>query len=234
MALTHMSPVRLLYVLTAFVALALPAAANRPRGVSPGKETTFIYMRDSDTIMSGNLEDLERVKKVMTKRERVLWFRTIDGKELVVRDAAFLDQFEDAWKPADALAQKQGALGSKQGALGAQQGALGAKQGAIGARQGILATRQAVLEQREETARTDAQREALVKKRRAIEAQMRELEKKSDALDEQMHELDKPMRVLEKEMEILSKKHEVAAKQAQLDSEALFARAIASGIAKPF
>jgi bla regulator protein blaR1 len=222
-----MSPVRLLYVLTAFLALSLPAAANRPRGTSPGKETTFIYMRDSDTIMSGNLDDLER-------RERALWFRTTDGKELVVRDAAFLNQFEAAWKTANALAEQQGELGGKQGALGAKQGALGAKQGALGAQQGILATRQAALEQREDTASTDAKRETIAKKRRTIEAQVRDLEKKMDELDDQMRELDKPMRVLENEMDAISKKHEVAAKQAQLDSEVLMARAVTSGVAKPF
>jgi bla regulator protein blaR1 len=221
---------RLLYVLTAFLALSLPAAANRPRG----KETTFIFMRDDNTIMSGSMVDLDRVKKVLTKRERVLWFRTTDGKEFIVRDPTFLSQFEGAWKTANAFAEQQGELGGKQGALGAKQGALGAKQGGIGAQQGILATRQAALEQREENARTDAQRETIAKKRRAIEAQMRDLEKQMDELDAQMHELDKPMRVLEKEMDASGKKHDVAAKQAQLDSEALMARAVTSGVAKPF
>jgi hypothetical protein len=40
--------------------------------------------------------------------------------------------------------------------------------------------------------------------------------------------------VLEREMDAVSKKHEVAARQAQLDSEALMARAVTTGVAKPF
>lgn len=48
-----------------------------------------------------------------------------------------------------------------------------------------------------------------------------------------MRELDKEMRVYDKPMRELEKKMDVASEQAQRDTEALFGRVIASGIARP-
>ena len=230
-----MRPARLLLIVSAILALALPAAANKPRrpSGSTGMETSFIFMRDADsTIMSGSLSDLKRIKKVLDKGERLLWFRTADGKEFIVRDPATLSQFEAVWKVSDALAHKQGEIGNKQGIIGARQGAVGAKQGVIGVRQGVIGNKQAALEGEDDS--TPAAREAIAKKRRALEAEMRELEQKMHVLEGEMRELQKPMRELQREMEVVSKQHQAAAKQAEVASEALMARAITSGVAKPF
>lgn len=223
-----MRPVRLLSILSVILALALPAAAQKPRDLS------FVYLRDADrAVMSGDIADLKRVRKAVKPGERILWFRTRDGKELVVRDPATLDRFEAAWKTADALAQKQGEIGGKQGEIGGKQGQLGGKQGQLGGRQGQLAARQAELEIHADEAQTPAEREAIAKKRRAIETEMREIEQKMRELEAQMRKLEPPMRELERQMRIVSKQHEAAAKQAQADTEALIARAIAGGLAKP-
>ena len=211
-----------LLIVSVILALASAAAAD-PR---------FIYLRDDNTsTMSGSLTDLQRLRK--TLKPRALWFETASGKQFVIRDTAVLDQFEKLWVAAEALGEEMGTLGSKMGLIGARQGAVGAKQGVLGMRQGTLSSKQANLESREAEARTDAEREAIAKKRRAIEATLRELEQKMRVLEQQMRELEKPMKELEREMQGMQKKHDAATKQAMTDSEQLFARAVASGVAKP-
>jgi hypothetical protein len=201
-----------------FLVVAAPAFAGKLR-------LTFIYFHDADTtIMSGDLEDLEKVRR--TIKSRALWFRTTDGKAYVVRDTPTLDQFEAVWTSTERLAKQLGELGGKQGLLGARQGTLGSKQGALGLKLSVLESKRARLE-----AKSDA---ASVEKRKSLERDVREVEAKMRLLDERMRKLEVPMRELSAQMDVLSKKHEAATNTAQSASEALIDRAISSGIAKPF
>ncbi len=203
-----------LVILALCLALAAPAFA-KSRGSS------FIYFRgaNSDTMMSGDLDDLERVRKAIGKQDRALWVRTDSGKQYIIRDGATLDELERVWKPANELSQQLGKLGEEQGKYGEQLGKLGEQVGKLGEQQGRLGLQLVDA--------TDAQRAA-------IERQMRELDAKMRELDKQMRVFDKPMRALDKQMRALQPKQEAAVKQAETGTTTLVSRAISSGLAKPF
>ena len=205
-----MPPARLWFLACVLVAALLQSAFA-------GERTSFIYQRANtdDLFMHGDLSDLERVRKALKPRDRVLWTRTESRKEFLIRDAATLDAFEKAWAPAEVLSRQLGELGKQQGKLGEQQGMLGERQGK--------------LEQKLESLDSDD-----TVRRAPIEREMRELEAKMAELEKQMRVFEKPMRELEKQMRALEPKHDAAAKQAQAATDALVARAIASGVAKPF
>lgn len=222
----HARPLRLLGLVTIGLLLALNAARANPR------DTTFILFRgDNNTMMSGNLRDLERVKKQLKPNERMLWFR-VDNKEYVVRDPATLDALDALWKPVDLIGDEQGKLGDKQGALGDKQGVLGDKQGDLGSRVGDLASKMSDLEERAEESESASERESLRKQRNAVQREMRDLEAQMRALEKPMRELGKQMQAIGREMEVLGKKMEAASKKANADTELLFARVVASGLAK--
>jgi len=212
-----MPPARLWFLACVLVAALLQSAFA-------GERTSFIYQRANtdDLFMHGDLSDLERVRKALKPRDRVLWTRTESRKEYLIRDPATLDAFEKAWAPAEVLSRQLGELGKQQGKLGEQQGKLGEQQGKLGERQGKL-------EQKLESLDSDD-----TVRRAPIEREMRELEAKMAELEKQMRVFEKPMRELEKQMRALEPKHDAAAKQAQAATDALVARAIASGVAKPF
>jgi chromosome segregation ATPase len=182
-------------------------------------ESSFILMYDSShTTMAGNLRDLERVRRMQQGNERTLWYRSTAGKQYLIVDPATLAQVETAWKAVQALSDQQSKLGAKQSALGAQQSKLGAKQSALEARQSPLET----------------ERETIAKRRGVLERQIHELEAQSRELDQQMQAFEKPMRELDKQMEVLDRKSDAAEKQAHAELDAIVARAIAAGVAKPF
>lgn len=195
--------------------LAFPAIAGKRR------EASFIYVRgsNSNVLMSGDLDDLERVRKALKPRDRALWARTVDGKEYVVRDAAVLDELERIWKPVNELSEQLGKLGNEQGKYGELLGKLGEQVGRLGARQGELGLKLVSADDAEHA---------------AIEREMAEIDKQMRELDKQMRVFDKPMRKLDKQMREIEPKHNAAAKQAETATSDLLARAIASGAAKPF
>lgn len=131
------------------------------------KEPTFIYVRSSnETVMSGDLSDLDRVRKVLKQGERALWTRTAAGKEYLIRDVATLDDVEKAWAPPRPLSEQMGKLGDQMGKIGKQMGKLG-----------------------EQIAKLALQ-DGAADKRRELEQQMRELEKQMKPLERQMRELE--------------------------------------------
>ena len=186
-----------------------------------GGRTSFIYVRggNSSVTMSGDLDDLERVRKALKPSERALWARMPDGKEYLVRDAATLDALERTWKPANELSEQMGKLGDEMGKLGEQQGKLGEQMGRLGARQGELGLKLVSADDKE---------------RAAIEREMRELDGKMKELEKQMRVFEKPMRKLEKQMHEIEPKQNAAVKQAEAGTTDLMSRAIANGLAKPF
>jgi len=192
--------------------LAHPVAA-RPRG------TSFIYVRgaNNSVLMSGDLDDLERVRKSL--KSRGLWARAADGKEYIIRDVATLDELERIWKPANELSEQLGKLGEEQGKYGEQQGKLGEQVGKLGEHQAQLGLKLVNA--------NEAQRAAIDREMRDIDAKMREL-------DQQMAALEKPMRKLDKQMRDIEPKHDAATKQAESGTASLVSRAIASGAATPF
>ena len=213
-----MRSVRLWFLASVVLAALLQSAFAADR------ESSFIYLRGvgQDVLMSGDLPSLERVRKTLKPNERALWTRIASGKEYVIRDPATLDALDKAWSPALALAAQLGKIGEQQGKIGEQQGKIGEQQGALGLRQGELSTKLAELDPAD-TAR-----------RAPIERELRELAAKMDALAKQMRTFEKPMRELQKQMSAIAPKHDAANKQARAATDALIARAISSGLAKPF
>lgn len=206
---------RAVLILASVLALAAPAAAQ-PRTCS----ASFIVLRGpKGVMMSGDTADVDRVRKAVAPADHAVWTRTAACKEYLVRDAAVIDEIERIWKPVNALGEQLGQLGAQEGKLGEQQGKLGEKQGKLGARQGELGARLADA--------TEAQRAV-------IERKMRDLDARMAVLDSIMRTFDPPMRELDREIHELEKKEEAAEKQAEAATDATLARAIASGVAKPF
>src|SRR5262249_42389019 len=161
--------IRSLSVLFTFV-----CAASVARAAPPGHVEGYVLLRDDNhTTMSGDMRDLERVKKLrQSPNERLVWFRA-DGREDVIRDAATIAQVDAIWKPVETLGAEMGKLGGKQGELGAKQGEVGAEMGKIGARMGELGAELGELETRQPT--TKAERKAIRKRKRAVEREMHDL-----------------------------------------------------------
>jgi bla regulator protein BlaR1 len=90
-----------------------------------GDESYVLFYGGSDSVtMSGDTEDLQRVRRLRgDSKEDFLWFRR-GGKEYVVHDASLLKRIKE-------LTKAQGELGARQGELGGRQGALGARQGSV-------------------------------------------------------------------------------------------------------
>jgi chromosome segregation ATPase len=186
------------------------------------KEPTFIYVRSSnETVMSGDLSDLERVKKVLKQGQRALWTRTAAGKEFLIHDTATLDDVEKAWAPTRPLSEQMGKLGDQMGKLGKQMGKLGEQEGK-------LAVRQSKLEMQLDSLDRDDSRRA------PLQRELRDIESKIDELEQQMRALEKQMKPFERQMKELEPKHEAATAKAQAGTQAVIQRAIASGVAKPF
>jgi septal ring factor EnvC (AmiA/AmiB activator) len=206
---------RIALIVASILGLAHAAAAD-PRTC----QTSFIVVSDAhDVLMSGDSDDVDRVRKALPAHERAVWTRTADCKEYVVRDGGVVDEIQRDWKPTNALAEQLGKLGDQQGKLGEQMGKLGEKEGKLGERVGELALRSVNA--------TEAQRPAIEREMRDLEGQMRDIEKQMKVFEKPMKELEKPMREIERKLKPL-------AKQAEADTYAVLARAIASGTAKPF
>lgn len=202
-------------ILASLLGLVTPAAAQPRTCVS-----SFIVLRGSrGATMSGDSSDLDRVRKAVAPGERAAWTRTTACKEYLVRDTAVIDEIERAWKPANALSEQMGKLGAEEGKLGEQQGKIGEKEGKLGEQQAQLGFRLVNA--------SDAQRVAINREMRGIDAKIK-------ILDGIMRTFDAPMRALDRQIQELSPKQEAAVKQAQAATDAVLARAIASGVAKPF
>jgi len=202
-------------ILASLLGLVTTTAAAQPRSC----ERSFIILRGSQVMMSGEVADVERVRKAVPPGEPAVWTRTTACKEYLVRDTAVIDEVQRAWKPVNELSTQLGKLGAQEGKLGEQQGKLGEKQGKLGEKEGELGARLSNA--------SDAERAV-------IERKMRDLDARMQVLDSIMRTFDAPMRILDREINELEKKEEVAEKQAEATTDAVLARAIASGVAKPF
>lgn len=215
------------------VLLALTSAAATAQAAPPAAHAdSYMLLRDADTItmMSGDIHEIEHVKKLrQTPSERLIWFR-LGGSEYVIRDPATIAQAEAIWKLVQQLGNEMGKLGGEQGKLGAKQGEVGAQLGALGARMGQLGSELGQLEMRDPA--TKAERKELRKRRHALKHEMRDLEAQMDAMQAQISPYEGPMNDLGKQMDALGKRMEAASKKASAETDALFARAIASGTAK--
>jgi len=174
-------------ILAVLFGLVTTAAAAQPRTCEP----SFILLRGSNVVMmSGDTADVERVRKAVAPGERAVWMRTAACKELLIRDAAVIDEIERAWKPVNEVGTQLGKLGAEQGKLGEQQGKLGEKQGKLGAKQGELGARLG---------------NATEAERAVIERKMRDLDARMQVLDSIMRTFDAPMRALDREINELEK-----------------------------
>jgi hypothetical protein len=163
------------------VLLALTCAAATAQAAPPAPHAdSYMLLRDADTItmMSGDIHEIEHVKKLrQTPNERLIWFR-LDGREYVIRDPATIAQAEAIWKLVQQLGSEMGKLGGEQGKLGAKPGEVGAQLGALGARMGQLGSE---LGQLECATRREVERKK-PKRRQASKHAMRDLEAQMDAM----------------------------------------------------
>jgi bla regulator protein BlaR1 len=165
-----------------------------------GDESYVLFYGGSDSVtMSGDTEDLQRVRRLRgDSKEDFLWFRR-GGKEYVVHDASLLKRIKELTKAQGELGARQGELGGRQGALGARQGELGAKQGALGAEQGTLAADRA-------RRGDDADSHDLDKREKDLDAKMEDLGRQQEALGKQQEELGRQQEVLGHQQEELGRK----------------------------
>jgi bla regulator protein BlaR1 len=191
---------------------APPAPPAPPRPPAPPKHHGYSYHSGGDdsyvlmyggsesVTMSGDSDDLPRVKRLRgDSKSDFLWFRH-GGKEYVVHDGALLQRVKELSKAQGELGARQGELGGRQGALGAKQGALGARQGALGAEQGTLAS--------ERARRGDGDDRDLDKKEKELDAKMEDLGRQQEALGKQQEELGRQQEILGQQQEELSRKSE--------------------------
>ena len=223
-----------------------PSEQDAPR--RKADELNYVlFVSDTDTMMSGSMDDIRRARRFKQDGQQLLWFRQ-GGREYIVRDAGVLAQARALFSEVSAIGEEQGVVGGKQGEIGALQGDIGAKQGEVGAEQGKIGERQGRIGERQGRlaaqeagrTRTDSGRDAFEHERRQLDDEMRALDEDMRVLDRKMRELDKPMRelddrmrVLDREMQALDRKMEAASAKAEAAMRALLDRAIASGAAQP-
>jgi beta-lactamase regulating signal transducer with metallopeptidase domain len=199
-----------------------PAPPKHQHGFAyrTGGDDSYVLMYGgSDSVtMSGDTDDLPRVKRLRGEsKEDFLWFRH-GGKEYVVHDASLLKQVQEISKAQGELGARQGELGGRQGALGAKQGELGAKQGALGSEQGALASARA-------RRGGDADERDLDKREKELEAKMDDLGRQQEALGKQQEELGRQQEALGRQQEELGRK-------AEKEMHELMERAVKSGAAQ--
>jgi beta-lactamase regulating signal transducer with metallopeptidase domain len=181
-------------------------------------DSWMLLTGDSSVMMSGDLDDLEKVKRMRgSSKEDILWFRH-NGKAYIVRDAATLKQAKELFRPQMELGAKQGALGARQGELGGRQGALGAKQGALGAELGAIAA--------------DRARRGDDADDRDLERRENEIQRKMEELSRQQEELGRQQEGLGRQQEELGRQQEELSRRIERDFKVLMARTIESGVAQ--
>jgi bla regulator protein BlaR1 len=178
----------------------------------------LMYGGSESVTMSGDSDDLPRVKRLRGgSKEDFLWFRH-GGKEYVVHNASLLKQVKEISKAQGELGARQGELGGRQGALGARQGELGAKQGALGSEQAALASARA-------RRGGDADERDLDKREKELDAKMEKLGRQQEALGKQQEELGRQQEALGRQQEELGRK-------AEKEMHELMDRAVKSGAAQ--
>ena len=227
----------------------LPPADRMSGDIAPSEQDAprkadelnyVLFDSDTDTMMSGSMEDIRRARRFKQAGQQLLWFRQ-GGREYVVRDAGVLAQARALFSEVSAIGEEQGIVGGKQGEIGRLQGEIGAKQGEVGAEQGKIGERQGRIGDRQGRlaaqesgrTRTDSGWDAFERERRQLDDEMRSLDEDMRVLDRKMRELDDRMRVLDLEMQALDRKMEAASAKAKAAMRALLDRAIASGAAQP-
>src|SRR5438477_1291013 len=105
--------------------LAILVASGFSFAIHDGEGWAVVRCKHHVT-MSGDIEDVERVRKLV--EPPFLWFRR-EGKDYVVTDPAVLDEIDELSRPQEELGKKQGELGKEQAKLGKRQAKLGMRQG---------------------------------------------------------------------------------------------------------
>jgi bla regulator protein BlaR1 len=210
---------------------APPAPPRPPAPPKPPKHSGYSYhvgdhgdswvilYGDSDSVtMSGDTDELQKVKRLRgDSKDGLLWFRQ-DGKEYVVRDQSLIKRAQGLFEAQAKLGARQGELGARQGALGGKQGALGAQQGALGAQLGTLAA--------ERARRGDDGND------RDLEKRGKELDRKMDELGRQQEELGRQQEVLGRQQEELGRQQEELGQKAEKELHSLMGEAIRNGVAQ--
>ncbi|WP_375770316.1 biotin transporter BioY [Archangium gephyra] len=183
-----------------------------------GDMFAYVLLRgpDNNTTMGGSMRDLRRARSLAGGTLPVLYMRQ-DEQEYLIRDAATLKSFENAFAPVEEIGKKQqeigekqselgekmgelgekmGELGGKQGEVGGRMGELGGKQGELGAKLGELARKEAELSRAQEQYEEEHGKESP-----ELAQQLAQLEREEEAIDKQMDELGRQMDEISGEMD---------------------------------
>ena len=180
--------------------------------------SAFVLMSKDDSLANASMDDLKEARATRRGNEELLWLRK--GKaRYVVRDAATLASFHNAYAETVRLGEAQGELGERQGRLGEAQGELGEQQGEIGMQMAELAT--------------EAASKALAGIPARNTEKMAALQARQQSLAEQMQPLARRQAALGSEQAALGAKQAAASERAARESNRLIEQAIKSGIAQP-
>jgi len=169
-------------------------------------------------VMSGSIDDIDRVKRLRKGGEAVLWFRQ-NGKEYVVRDAATLARVEALFEPMNKLGDEQSKLGDRQSALGDRQSALGDQQSELGDRQSAVAEKLA------DRARSGKSTDDL-------ERQLEDLGGQQEELGQKQEELGRQQEALGREQEKLGRRQEELSREAERQLGVMMSDVVARGLAQ--
>ena len=180
--------------------------------------SAFVLMSNDDSVANASTGDLKEARAMRRGNEELLWLRK--GKaRYVVRDAATLASFRNAYAETVRLGEAQGELGERQGRLGEAQGKLGEQQGELGMQMAELATQ--------------AASKALAGMPPRNTERMAALQAKQDSLAKQMEPLAQRQQVLGREQAALGARQAAASERASRESNRLIEQAIKSGVAQP-
>ena len=180
--------------------------------------SSFVLMSNDDSVANASMDDLKEARATRRGNEELLWLRK--GKaRYVVRDAATLASFRNAYAETVRLGEAQGELGERQGRLGEEQGELGEQQGELGMQMAELASEAASKALSGIPARNTEKMAALQAKQRGLSEQMQPLARRQAALG--------------REQAALGAKQAAASERAASESNRLIEQAIKSGIAQP-
>ena len=180
--------------------------------------SAFVLMGNDDSLANASVDDLKEARLMRRGNEELLWLRK--GKaRYVVRDAATLASFHNAYAETVRLGKAQGELGDRQGRLGEEQGKLGEQQGELGMEMAELAT--------------EAASRALSGIPARSTQKMAALQARQHSLSEQMQPLARRQAALGREQAALGARQAAASERAARESNRLIEQAIKNGVAQP-
>lgn len=156
-------------------------------------EAFVLLLDEHSATFHGSRGDLEAARSHRRGGQQILWYRSENGEEWVIRDPEIVARAEELHAPVRELGRRQAELGERQAQLGSRQAELGSRQAKLGAEQAGLGKRQRELAaQINELTARDLELQA----RRLREEWNETLAEEREELEERRDELERQMRSL--------------------------------------